>query len=177
MSWLWVGLVACGRREPYAELDPDAAALSDYHMIEEGTSWIYRDDSGDSEPDEDTLLHARHEDGQTALRRGARWADGEAVGALEWETGDGLVLVGWSLPSGESGSGELLISGELIGIDPDGCTLTQPEEGLPTYYGTFSDVLLFECGEPLPSRLGFALGIGLVWLETEGDTLDLVAPW
>lgn len=173
---LLLGLLACNRREPYENIDPEAAGISEYHALEEGASWIYRDDQGDSEPDEESLLRAQLSGDTVELRRGARWADAEPVGALSWAWDDGLTLTGWSLPSGDAGDDAVFVSGEIIEF-AEGCAYTVPEEGWPTYHGTFEAAVVFTCTEPLAVELAFGLGAGLIWLQTDDDTLDLVAPW
>lgn len=173
---LGLPLLACNRREPYENIDPEAAVISDYHGLEDGASWIYRDDGADTEPEESSLLRAQLSSDTIELRRGARWADADPVGHLSWSWDDGLTLTGWSLPSGTEGASEVLVSGEIIEF-AEGCEYFIPEEGWPTYHGTFEDAVVFSCTEPLAVELAFGLGVGLVWLQTDDDTLDLVAPW
>jgi len=172
---LALALLGCGR-EPSLGGEPEASTISAYHGLEAGASWIYRDDQEEAEPDESTLLRAQLDGDTLALRRGVRWADASAVGSLSWDASDGLTLVGWQLPSGDSGSGSVRITDEYIDSG-EGCALSVPEDGHETYHGRFEDVLVFDCDGDLPGRFVFALGIGLVWLEAPDDTLDLVAPW
>lgn len=179
MKWLALGLpllIACDRREPYTGELPETAAISSYHGLDGASSWIYRDDASKEAPIENQLLHAQNTGGLIELRRGPRWADAEYAGSLEWDTADGLDLVAWDLPSGASGATTIHFSDENFELPAD-CTLTVPEEGHQTYYGIYEDVLVYDCPEGLPGRYVFARDVGLIWLETSTDTLDLVAPW
>lgn len=169
-------LLGCGQQQPLSPKDEEQGTIAAYHGLGEAASWIYRDDDSEETPDEERLLHALDEDGTVSLRRGSRWADGAPVGYLEWGTDDGLHLLSWALPSGTSGAGLLHLTTPLL-TQPADCALTLPEEGLSTFHGTYEDVLVYDCDDVLPGRYAFAAGIGLVWMATDTDILDLVAPW
>lgn len=173
---LLAALIGCNRRQPLSIDELDQNAIYAYHGLGTAASWIYRDDDSEEAPEEGTLLHAQEDDGTVSLRRGARWADGEPTGHLEWDTRDGLSLISWQLPSGAAGSGDLHLTATLL-TQPEDCALTLPEDGFSTYHGTYEAVLVYDCDDVLPGRYVFAEGVGLVWIETDTDTLDLVAPW
>lgn len=149
--------------------------ISDYHGMYEGATWVYRDDGIvdlDDLPDEDQLLRAMHMgDGVVEFRRGRRWADSQSIGEMVWDIDNGLTLLSWDLPFGQ-GEGEYPISNLLPEDEPDvtngewTCVNTMTE-AVETWYGTFDNVLLFECdGGPLAGEFAFGKNFGLVHLQT-----------
>lgn len=165
---------------------PGETPVSAYTMLEEGHSWTYRDDSLGPEaesPDETLLLHARYVgDGTVEFRRGTRWADATDEGKLVWSEEEGLALVEWDLGS-VSGSGKVAMSdevpegGAVVDSAKHSCT-TNTGSPVDTYYGSFELALVFTCtGGEMAGAYAFAYSWGLVQVESEGITLDLVGPW
>ena len=177
-------LLGCGE-DGRSSSEAEDVLASSYLSLEDGDSWVYRDDGDTGLFDEDELLRAQHlGDGVVELRRGRRWADAETVGELVWDVSSGLSLLKWALPSSASGEGDYPLAGVVLlsGLtvqSGDWSCLSSQTEGEVTWYGTFEDVFVFECegGGGLEGRYVFANGIGLVELQTEQDHLELVAPW
>jgi len=157
--------------------------VADYTGLAEGASWVYRDDGLDETPVEDELLRARYQgDGLVELRRGYRWADADPAGSIRWDTSDGLELTALQL-------GSVSWSGALRLADPEpengdqqvrggNHCLTDDAQVVETFYADYDDALLLSCtGDALPGTYAFARGVGLVRLEIDGLTIDLVAPW
>jgi hypothetical protein len=175
-----IGAAACGEEEAL----PDSSDLGGFLGLEDGASWTYRADvdTGAAEPED--LLAARFEGGgRVALRDNARWADGTDAGHLEWAEGGGLALVGWELGA-ESGSEPVTLvaegaeSGDSATRGGLTCTATFPT-AVTSWYADFEEGLLVDCEGPggLAGQWSFAWGFGLVRLQIEAQTLDLVAPW
>ena len=131
-----------------------AKEIVNYHGIEEGASWTYRDDGADFDtgtapPEDEDLILAHHEgNGYIELRRGARWVEATPVGHLEFSAmAQALQLTSWELPIG-SGSGNYLLSdalpeeGEVFSSEDWSCTVYRPDF-LWTYYGYYDDVVIF----------------------------------
>lgn len=182
-------LLGCIESKTKKELEA-AREMTNYHGIEEGASWTYRDDGADfdtgtSPPDDASLILAHHVgNGFVELRRGVRWVEAEPLGHLEFSvTEQALQLISWELPTG-SGSGNYLLSdelpdeGEVFTSEDWSCTVYRPEY-LWTYYGYYDDVVILDCtGGGLSGYYAFGKGAGLIRFEgTEGYSLDLVAPW
>ena len=160
--------------------------VSDYAMLEDGTSWTYRDDALGPEadsPDEELLLHAKVTDeGVVEFRRGLRWADATDEGRLVWSEKDGLTLTEWDLGEAE-GSGSIFMSeevpeqGAVTASGKFSCT-TRMDQPIDPYYGTFELALVFDCtGGGMGGTYAFAYGWGLVQVDAGGIVLDLVGPW
>jgi hypothetical protein len=178
---LAVGLAAaCGQEDPL----PGEADLAGYLALEQGASWTYRATVDTGEADPDSLLAARHEGGGlVALRDGARWADGTDAGQIQWASGEGLVIEAWQLGT-ESGAEPVTLvangagSGDRAERGGLTCTGTFPT-AVTSWYADFDEGLLVDCEGPggLAGQWSFAWGFGLVRLQIEAQTLDLVAPW
>ena len=167
-----------------AELSTEIAL---FHALEDGKSWTYKDDglSWDDtgfELNEEELLRAAYlGDGVVEFRRGVRWIDGVPMGALTWDTSNGLTLTAWNFPTAQ-GSGNYPLSGPTISvgetISGDGsCTSSDPEEGIETYYAFFEHVVVFDCTGGLEGQYVFGYETGLVKLTLADIALELVAPW
>ncbi len=177
MSSLLLLLACAGER-----LGSDAAVTGgDYGSLSVDGAWTWRQalpvDTGemDLDLDESQLLHGRYSDGSIELRRGTRWADAQTVGSIEFsQPNGGLKLEGWEL-DGASGGGVIL-------------ALEKPETGIPTpdcgtvvgldvetFYGLFQRTLTADCGDA--GLWSFEFGVGLIQVEAQELTLDLVAPY
>ena len=177
---LGIGAAACGEDAP----PPGSSDLADFLALEEGASWTYRDelDTGAADPEE--LMAARFQGaGLVALRDGARWADGTDAGHLLWAAGRGLTLDDWAL--GSSGGAEPVTlaadggaSGDSVTSGGLTCTATFPT-AVTSWYADFEEGLQVDCEGPggLAGQWSFASGFGLVRMQVEAMTLDLVAPW
>ena len=181
---IWFLLFAC--KEETEERSLLGYYIDEYHSLEEGASWTYRDDRVielDVEPNESELLRARYEgDGIVAFRKGLRWSEATPVGEMSWGTEDFLVLYSWSLP-GTDGAGEYPISGaepeegQQINSGDWSC-VTREVELIETYYAQFDRALQFDCQDAATTAsFVFAKETGLVQLSLDDYTLNLVAPW
>lgn len=181
---IWLLALACAP-------DKEAGAvgntnyIADYHGLEEGASWAYRDDGiTDESPEESELLRARYlGDGVIDLRRGSRWADSRTEALLDFDLDTEFSLQAWEI-AGSEGETELPLgtdqpaNGQAVTADEWFCSTSMEGIGL-TYYGAFEDIVQYDCeGSAGPAgSFIFALGVGLVHFESEDYTLDLVAPW
>jgi hypothetical protein len=159
--------------------------IADYHGLEEGASWAYRDDGNtDDSPVQSEILRARHlGEGLVDFRRGSRWADGRTEAVLDYQLGAEFRLQAWEI-AGLQGEAELPLGtdqpehGQMVEADGWKCETSTRGVGM-TYYGIFEDVIQYDCtGDAGPAgSFIFALGVGLVHFESKDYTLDLVAPW
>lgn len=172
---------SCDDKEllPGGQLSPVA-----YLGLEDGASWVYRDDGERDEPVPERLLQARlMDEGMVELRRGVRWADAQEEGWLQWGVEEGIWLESWSL-FGFSGDEPLQLAstsqanGDSVSQEGWQCTLEVPLE-VETFYATYEDPLLLDCqgDKGIPGRYYFAENFGLILLEGADFTLDIVAPW
>lgn len=152
----------------------------------EGTaSWTFRDDGDTGDVDDSQVLRGQlDEDGTMEVRRGTRYAEGEKVGSFRWDlTATDLVLSGWSWGSEGSDTATFFArggahSGDSVGNLQGDC-VAESVADVSTHYGTFDHALASTCVDtPAPSGTWwFAPGFGLVRLESDIVTLDLVAPY
>lgn len=159
--------------------------IREYHMMDDGNSWTYRDDapgSADALPDEALLMLAQNDGGVVHFRRGSRWVEAQPVGSMEWSIEEGLILQSWDLPFG-SGSGPVPLSsaepedGDVMSDGDWTCTLSRPQS-MWTYYAEYDSVLYFNCDSSSASLdIFFAKRAGLIHLQSSDYELDLVAPW
>lgn len=176
-------LLACGEDLPPPPGQEGEVPLDSYHGLSEENSWTWRDDGDTGEPESERLLKARYEEGVMDIRRGSRWVDGRPEGELEWSTEGGLFLVGWDL-GGARGSDELPLAvdgtvwGGTVSAEDWSCT-NRFSDDLQTWYAVFDDAVIFDCtgGNGVPGQWAFARGLGLVKLEGEIITLDMVSGW
>lgn len=164
-------LIACGGGGEAAE---DGIPVEAYSGLGDDASWVFRDDGAEDEPVEEDLLRAHHlGDGVVEFRRGIRWADGVAEGTMTWGSPGGVVkvVVDFGALEGE----RPLVN--LEGVPASGCAVKHPAE-VETFYAVFDDAMVVTCeGGDVPGAWSFARGVGLVRMEAEGVTIDLVAPW
>ncbi len=159
--------------------------IADYHGLEDGAAWAYRDDGiTDESPAESDLLRARYlGDGVMDFRRGSRWADARSEATLDFDLDVEFKLQAWDF-AGVEGEEDLALGtdqpaqGQSVIGDEWFCSTQMGGLGV-TYYGIFEDIVQYDCeGAAGPAgTFIFANGVGLVHF-TDGDyTLDLVAPW
>ncbi len=185
MRRLCLLLLCLGCKDEKSESVSLTTYIADYHGLEEGASWSYRDDDvSDVSPDEADLLRVRYlGDGLLDFRRGSRWADGRTEAVLDFDLDAEFSLTAWEF-AGAEGEGDLPLGtdqpaqGQSVLTDDWYCSTGM--DGLSvTYYGVFEDIVQYDCegdGGPAGTYI-FALGVGLVHFEGEDYTLDLVAPW
>jgi hypothetical protein len=179
-------LVFCACKEEDGVLGENGLDPVAYLGLEEGASWVYRDDGSQDPPDAEGLLQARLMDvdeGRVEFRRGVRWADGDDEGWMVWGTQGGISLESWSF-HGFSGDESLPMtrgsqeSGTSVGIQGWSCTLNLLPE-IVTYYATYEHPIEIDCSgsKGIPGRWYLVRDFGLVLLESDAFTLDIVAPW
>ena len=178
---IWAG---CGSDKDAGALE-STTFIADYHGLEDGTSWAYRDDGiTNASPVESEMLRARHLGaGLVDFRRSIRWADGRTEMVLDFELDTEFRLQAWEI-AGLQGEAALPLGtdkpehGQTVKADGWRCETATRGIG-ETYYGIFEDVIQYDCtGDAGPAgSFIFALGVGLVHFESEDYTLDLVAPW
>lgn len=161
-------------------------SIAEYAALSEGASWTYRDDLSTEEVDDERLIRAHHlGEGLIELRRGARWADASPVAALAFSEAGGLSLVAWEFGP-DAGEAELPLAdaqvadGDLATAAGWSCS-ADLDASVETFYGTFSDTVVFDCSRSssgLPGVFTFAREVGLISLvANSGVTMDLVAPY
>jgi len=174
-------LAACADGDEPAEGGIEPVA---WLALDERGSWTYRGALDTAAPLPEDLLAARHEGaGRVGLRTGARWADGAPAGHLGWQQGDDLALSDWEL-GGQDGSGPVTLvaagsgDGDVAESGGLACTASFPVE-IETRYARFERGLRVTCdgAGALAGVWSFVEGYGLVRLDAEAQTLDLVAPW
>ncbi len=178
-----LALSACGGDLPPPPGQEGALPIASYHGLNSENSWTWRDDGDTGEPEAERLLKARYEGGLMDIRRGSRWVDGRPEGTLEWSTDGGLYLVAWDI-GGRRGSAELPLAvdgvawGDTVVAEDWACTNSYADN-LETWYAIFNDAVVFDCtgGNGISGRWAFARGEGLVRLDGDILTLDLVSGW
>lgn len=159
-----------------------AFSLDQY--FEGATAWTWRDELDTGEVDDATVLRGElDEEGSVAVRRGARYADGVAVGVLRWDlSAADLVLSSWAWGDADDDAATIFAreggaSGDTV-TNLKGSCVAEAVDELETRYGTFDRALASTCtGTAAPEGTWwFAPGYGLVRVETDVITLDLVAP-
>ena len=181
---IWLLVLGCA---PDKEAGPVSTTtyIADYHGLEEGASWAYRDDGvSDDSPVESEVLRARYlGDGLMDFRRGSRWPDARTEAELDFDLDAEFKLQAWDF-AGHSGESDLPlgtdqpVNGQSVSSGGWLCATETDGIGL-TYYGVFEDIVQYDCqGDDGPAgTFIFALGVGLVRYESEDYTLDLIAPW
>ena len=181
---IWLLALACAPDKEAAEVST-TTYIADYHGLEEGATWAYRDDGvTDESPEESQILRARYMgDGVVDFRRGSRWPDERTEAELDYDLDAEFKLQAWDF-AGQEGATELPlgtdqpVNGQSVIADDWLCATTTDGVGV-TYYGVFEDIVQYDCqGSSGPAgTFIFALDVGLVRFESEDYTLDLVAPW
>ena len=159
----------------------DAAVTGeDYASLSGDQAWTWRQelpaaDTGDLDLDETLLLHGRYSEGSIELRRGTRWADAQSVGSIQFsQPNGGVQLESWEL-DGATGSGAMLaLEQPESGIATPDCDTVVGLE-VETFYGLFQRTLTADCGKS--GVWSFEYGVGLIQVQAEELTLDLVAPY
>ena len=184
--WMTAALaVAVGCEGPTSTTITEDISINEFHGFSSDGSWSYRDDGiMDEAPADDQLLRARYiGNGIMDFRRGTRWADASRTAEVGFFLDDLFSLSEWDLGPYE-GSGFLPlgqanpIEGESVEEGDWNCTTNRRLE-VETYYGTFSDVIQFDCeGNQGPiGQWTFAREFGLIAYDGPEYSLSLVAPW
>ena len=184
----WISAVlamAVGCEDPGTTTITEDISINEFHGFSSDGSWSYRDDGiMDEAPADDQLLRARYVgNGIMDFRRGTRWADASRTAEVGFFLDDRFSLSEWDLGPYQ-GSGFLPlgqanpIEGELVEAGSWSCTTNRRLE-VETYYGTFSDVIQFDCegSEGPVGQWTFAREFGLIAYDGPEYSLSLVAPW